>query len=88
MKILKKISVILMAVGVFIIFGKMGESDFYTVSVLETLSGVLSGGAVMSFGKALYEVCRVSEKGRQRCKKIPFSGRKNPSLGASCKRAV
>jgi len=88
MKTLKKISVILMAVGIFMIFGKMGESDLNTVSVLETLSGVLSGGAVMCFGKALYEVCRLSEKGKQKCRKIHFSGRENPSLGASYKRAV
>ena len=37
MKTLKKLSIILMAAGVFIILGKMGESDMEIISVTETL---------------------------------------------------
>lgn len=88
MKALKKISVIIMAVGIIMILGKMGESDLESVSVAETLSGVLLGGAVASFGKALNAGICGFESRRAKCKKIPFARRGSLKTVGEYKRAV
>lgn len=88
MKVLKKLSVVLMGFGIFMILGKMGQSDLYNTSVLETLSGVLLGGAYLTFGKALNAFSHAIEDSRKKAKRIPFVHREKLTSGAEYERAV
>ena len=88
MKTLKKLSIILMAAGVFIILGKMGESDMEIVSVTETLRGVAQGGAVLCLGKVMNMASALPKVSRKNCKIIPFSKGKNLAQSPKYKRAV
>ena len=88
MKTLKKLSIILMAAGVFIILGKMGQSDMESISVTETISGVAKGGAVLCLGKTVNMVSALPKISRKNCKIIPFSKGKNLAQSPKYKRAV
>lgn len=88
MKTLKKLSIILMAAGVFMILGKMGESDMEIISVTETIRGVAQGGAVLCLGKVMNMASALSKVSRKNCKIIPFSKGKNLAQSPKYKRAV
>ena len=88
MKMLKRLSVILIAAGVIMILGKMGKSDLYNISPLETVGESLPGAASVCFGKALGSLGSAAESRRAKCKRVPFVKRENPANGVKYKRAV
>ena len=88
MKTLKKLSIILMAAGVFMILGKMGQSDMEIISVTETIRGIAQGGAVLCLGKVMNMASALSKASRKNLKIIPFSKGKNLAQSPKYKRAV
>lgn len=88
MKVLKNLSVVFMVFGAFIILGKMGQSDLYSTSVLESLKGVLFGLMVICFGKALNSFAYALEHSRKKAKRIPFVCRENTASYREYERAV
>ena len=88
MKALKKISVIIMVMGVFVIIGKMEQSDLYSMSVKESLRDVFMGCGILCFGKGLNLVSKAMEEGVKKAKRIPFVKRERTLLAEGYKRAV
>ena len=88
MKTLKKLSIILMATGVFMILGKMGESDMEVVAVTETLRGVAQGGLVLCLGKVMNMASALPKTSGKNCEIIPYSKGENLAKRPKYKRAV
>ena len=88
MKMLKKMSAVIMAIGIFIILGVMGESDYSNLPAATSLRGVLLGGGIISFGKAAYAFCTELENRSRKSKRILFIKERGMEHVREYKRAV